>query len=154
MSRITRLTLIGTLALGGLAFSATGVLAGPPQHERSGRVVDTFADEFILDLCGIETMTTVTEHWTLTTYADGSQHFQTSRKYVSADPRLPIEYGSGQATFDVNGVQTVNGSLLRLRRPGEGVILLAAGHAIFSDNPTIRGPYPFPDIELADFYCP
>lgn len=154
MSRINRLTIVATLALGGMALGTTGVLAAPPEHERSGRFVDTFADEFILDLCGIETMTTVTERWTLTTYADGSQHFQTSRKYESADPRLPIEYGAGMSTFDVHGVQTVNGSLLRLRRPGEGLILLAAGHAIFSDDPTIRGPYPFPEIDLADAYCP
>ncbi len=154
MSRIARLTIVGTLALGGLAIGTPGVPAAPPEHERSGRFVDTFADEFILDLCGIETMTTVTGPWTLTTYADGSQRFQTSRKYVSADPRLPIEYGAGMASFDVNGVQTVNGSALRLRRPGEGIILLAAGHAIFSDDPTIRGPYPFPEIDLVDFYCP
>jgi hypothetical protein len=154
MLRITRLAIVATLVLGGLASGATGVLAAPPEHERSGRFIDTFADDFILDLCGIETMTTVTEQWTLTTYADGSQRFRTSRTYVSEDPRLPIEYGAGMASFDVDGVQTVNGSLLRLRRPGGGVFLLAAGHAIFSDEPTIRGPYPFPDIELADYYCP
>lgn len=154
MSRITRLTLIGTLALGGLAFSATGVLAGPPQQERSGRVVDTFADEFILDLCGIETMTTVTEHWTLTTYADGSQRFQTSRKYVSADPRLPIEYGSGMSFFDVDGVQTVHGSPIRLQRRGEGIIVLDAGFVVFSDDPTIHGPHPSLEMDLTELYCP
>jgi hypothetical protein len=154
MSRIIRLIIAGNLALGGLALGATAVLAAPPEIEHSGRYVDTFADDFILELCGIETMTTVTEHWTLTTYADGSQRFRVSRTFVPADPRLPIEYGAGMSFFDANGVQTVHGSPLRLRRPGEGIILLDAGLVTLSDDPTIRGPHPSLDMELADAYCP
>ncbi|MEJ7695162.1 MAG: hypothetical protein WKF78_00500 [Candidatus Limnocylindrales bacterium] len=50
----------GLLALVSLVIGATGALAAPPVHEHSGRYVDRFADDFILDLCGIETMTTVT----------------------------------------------------------------------------------------------
>ena len=86
---ITRSLIAGTLAITALAVGAGGALAAKPETVHSGKVVETFFDDFIYDLCGIETMTTVTERWTLTTYADGSQRFTNSRKFVpagSADP--------------------------------------------------------------------
>lgn len=154
MSRIVRLSLAAALALGTLAAGTAGALAAAPQHERSGRYVDTFPDDLFLDLCGIETMTTVTEHWTLTTYADGSQRFRASRTFVPADRRLPIEYGSGMSFFDVNGVQTVHGSPIRLQRRAEGILLLDAGLVRFTDDPTIHGPHPSLEADLAQYYCP
>ena len=154
MSTITRSILTGTLALAALGAGATNVLAAKPEAEHSGQVVETFADDFILELCGIETMTTVTERWTLTSYADGSQRFVVSRKFKSDDPRLPIEFGAGMSTWDANGVQTVHGSPLRLLRPGEGMTLLDAGFATLTDDPTIHGPHPFLDADLAAAYCP
>ena len=90
---ITRTLVAGTLAITALAVGAGGALAAKPETVHSGQVVETFFDDFILDVCGIETMTTVTERWTLTTYADGSQRFTNSRKFVPQDRRIPIEYG-------------------------------------------------------------
>lgn len=152
---IVRLTAVSlALAVASTAAGATAVLGARPQTERSGRVVETFPDDFILDLCGIDTLTTVTEHWTMTTYADGSQRLTTSRTFVSDDPRLPIEQGAGMSYWDASGVQTVHGSPIRLRRPGEGIILLDAGRAVFADPPVIRGPHPSLGMDLADAYCP
>ena len=154
MRLILRLTIVASLAIGGLFMGATGALAAKPETEHSGRYVETFADNFIVELCGISTMTTVTEHWTLTTYADGSQRFRVSRRFVPADPRIPIEYGAGMSTFDVNGVQTVHGSPIRLQRRGEGIILLDAGLVVLNDDPTVHGPHPSLGIHLAEVYCP
>jgi hypothetical protein len=151
---IARTLIAATLALGALSASAGGALAAKPQTVHSGQFRDTFFDDFYLDVCGIETMTTVTERWTLTTYADGSQRFTDSRRYVPADPRLPIEFGSGMSTWDANGVQTVHGSPIRLQRRGEGIILLDAGFVTLTDDPTIHGPHPSLGMDLASVYCP
>ena len=151
---ITRTLIAGAVAIASLAAGAGGALAAKPVSEHSGQVRDTFFDDFIYDLCGIETMTTVTERWTLTTYADGSQRFTNSRKFVPADVRIPIEYGAAMSTWDANGVQTVHGSPIRLQRRGEGIILLDAGFVTLSDDPTVHGPHPSLDLDLASLYCP
>jgi len=151
---ISRIAGAGLLAIVSLVVSATGALAAPPVHEHSGRYVDRYADDYILDLCGIETITTVTEHWTLTTYPDGTERFRVSRTFVSDDPRLPIERGAGMTTFLPDGTKVVHGSPIRLQRRGEGIILLDAGLAIFGDDLTVRGPHPSLGADLADYYCP
>jgi hypothetical protein len=143
-----------TLAIAALTAGAGGALAGKPDAVHSGTYTDTFEDDFIFDLCRIETMTTVTERWTLTTYADGSQRFTNSRKFVPADVRIPIEYGAAMSTWDANGVQTVHGSPIRLQHRGEGIILLDAGFVTLSDDPTVHGPHPSLDLDLAELYCP
>ena len=151
---IKRSLVAGTLAIAILAVGAGGALAAKPVSEHSGQMRETFFDDFIYEVCRIATMTTVTERWTLTTYADGSQRFTNSRKFVPADPRIPIEYGSGMSTWDPNGVQTVHGSPIRLQRRGEGIILLDAGFVILSEDPTVHGPHPSLDLDLAALYCP
>jgi hypothetical protein len=151
---IRRTLIAGTLALATLAIGAGGALAAKPESEHSGQFRETFFDDFIFDLCGIATMTTVTERWTLTTYADGSQRFTNSRKFVPADTRIPIEYGGAMSTWDANGVQTVHGSPIRLQRRGEGVILVDAGFVTLSDDPTVHGPHPSLGLDLAALYCP
>ena len=151
---ITRSLIAGTLAIATLAAGAGGALAAKPASEHSGQVRETFFDEFIYDLCGIETMTTVTERWTLTTYADGSQRFTNSRRFVPADRRIPIEFGAGMSTWDANGVQTVHGSPIRLQLRGGGIVLLDAGFVTLSDDPTVHGPHPSLDLDLAELYCP
>ena len=154
MHRTIRLAAAATLALGVVASSAGAALAATPEIVH-GSTRESFQDDFILDLCGIETMTTVTEHWTLWTYADGSQMFQSSRKYVPDDPRIPIEYGSGMSTFDPDGTQTVHGSPIRLQRQGSGgIILRDAGYIRFGDPLTVHGPHPSLDLDLAELYCP
>ena len=151
---ITRSLIAGTLAIATLAAGAGGALAAKPESEHSGQFRETFFDDFIYDLCGIETMTTVTERWTLTTYADGSQRFTNSRKFVPADTRIPIEYGAAMSTWDANGVQTVHGSPIRLQLRGGGIVLLDAGFVTLSDDPTVHGPHPSLDLDLAELYCP
>ena len=154
MSRLARTTAAGALALAALVAGTTTAAAAAPETVHSGTYTDTFEDDFIFDLCGIRTMTTVKERWTLTTYADGSQRFTNSRKFIPEDPRIPIEYGAAMSTWDVNGVQTVHGSALRLQYPGGGIILLDAGFIELSDDPTARGPHPSFDLDLAEYYCP
>jgi hypothetical protein len=142
-------------AIGILAAGATSALAAKPVTEHQGKESVTFFDDFIFELCGIRTMTTVNENWTLTTYADGSQRFTDSRKFVPADKRIPIEYGAGMSTFDVNGVQTVHGSPLRLRsQQGGGIVLLDAGSVRFGDDITMHGPHPSLGLDLTPYYCP
>ena len=155
MHRSTRLAMAAALAAGVVAASTTSVLAAQPRIEH-GANRETFFDEMILDVCGIETMTSVVEHWTLWTYADGSQMFQTSRRFVPDDPRIPIEYGSGMSTFDPDGTQTVHGSPIRLRSQdgGGGITLRDAGFIRFGDPLTVHGPHPSLDLDLADLYCP
>ena len=155
MSRITRLILAGSLTLGGVAASATGVLAAQPEIEHSGRYTDTFFDEFIFDLCGIETMTTVTERWTSTHYADGSRAVR--RSAARSCPRTGASRSNAAPACrsgTSNGVQTVHGSPIRLQRRGEGIILLDAGFITLSDDPTVHGPHPFLDADLVEAYCP
>jgi hypothetical protein len=153
MHRPIRLAAAAALALGVAASTAGVSLAASPEIVH-GSTRETFDDDFILDLCGFETRTTVTEHWTLWTYADGSQKFQSSRKYVPEDPRIPIEYGAAMSTFDVDGTQTVHGSPIRLQRQGEGIILRDAGYIRFGDPLTVHGPHPSFDLDLAELYCP
>jgi hypothetical protein len=155
MSTSIRLLVAATLAIGILAAGATSTLAAKPVSEHQGKESATFFDDFIFDVCGIPTMTTVTENWTLTTYADGSQRFTDSRRFVPADKRIPIEYGAGMSTFDVNGVQTVHGSPIRLRSQlGGGIRILDAGYVRFGDDITMHGPHPSLGVDLADYYCP
>lgn len=155
MSRNLRPLVASVLAVGMLAIGATSALAATPVTEHSGRTVDTFFDDFIYEICGIETMTTVTERWTLTTYADGTQQFRASRTFVPADRRIPIERGAGMSFWDANGVQTVHGSPIRLQsQQGGGIILLDAGLVTFGDDLTVHGPHPSLGVDLADYYCP
>ncbi len=138
-----------------LVAAAPSALAAKPEIVQSGKYTDTFFDDYILDLCGIETMTTVTERWTLTTYADGSQRFTNSRTFVPSNPVLRwIEYGAAMSTWDVNGVQTVHGSPIRIQIRGEGMIVLDAGYVTLTDDPTVHGPHPSLGMDLADVYCP
>ena len=154
MHRFTRLTAAVGLALGLVATMSGAALAAGPEIVH-GRNQETFFDEMIFEVCGIESMTTVIEHWTLWTYADGSQTFQTSRKFFPDDPRLPIEYGSGMSTFAPDGTQTVHGSPIRLRRQdGGGLILRDAGFIRFGDPVTVHGPHPSLGLDLAELYCP
>ena len=154
MSALARSVVALPLALALLLVGTGSALGAQPVTERSGRTVETFADDFILELCGIETMTTVIERWTLTTYADGSRRLRVSRKFLPADPRIPVEYGAGMSFWDANGVQTVHGTPIHLKRPGEGTILIDAGFITLSDDPTVHGPHPSRDMDLAAVYCP
>lgn len=151
---IHRSLLAVVLAAGTLVGGTGTVLAAGPTVER-GSTHETFFDEFILDLCGIETMTTVIERWTLKTFPDGSQQFQASRTFIPDDVRVPIEKGAGMGFFTSDGVQTVVGKPLQLiSQQHGGVIVLDAGRVTFGDEIDVRGPHPSLDMDLAELYCP
>ncbi|CAN5563458.1 hypothetical protein BH20CHL7_BH20CHL7_00660 [soil metagenome] len=152
--RVMRSGIAITLAAVALVGATGTVLAAGPTVER-GSTHETFFDEFILDLCGIETMTTVIEHWTLKTFPDGSQQFHTSRTFIPEDPRVPIEKGTGMGFFTPDGVKTVVGKPLQLfSQQHGGVIVLDAGRVTFGDEIDARGHHPTLDMDLADVYCP
>ncbi|CAN5733271.1 hypothetical protein BH24CHL6_BH24CHL6_05030 [soil metagenome] len=133
--------------------TAGSVQAGGPVRT-SDSYTETFHDEFILDLCGIETLTTVTERWTLKEFADGSATLHVNRTFVPEDPRLPIEKGAATSFFAPDGTQTVVGKPIQLFWPKGGVRLLDAGWVEFGDELTVRGPHPSLDVDLALYYCP
>lgn len=115
-------------------------------------------DDFFLDLCGIETSTTVKEVDVLTTWRDGSQTFHVERSFVPSDPRLPIERGAGTAYFAADGTMTaITGKPIQLIDRHGGVRALDAGLTVF-EGPSADhhghldvGP---DNPELALLYCP
>jgi hypothetical protein len=127
-----------------------------PDIERAS-YVDRFQDDFIHDLCGIETWTTVTERWSSKTFADGSETFHVVRTFVPDDPRIPIEKGAATSFFAADGSRTVVGTPIHLKRRDEGTFLIDAGRALFDAEGnliSVHGPHPSLDADLAEYYCP
>ena len=125
----------------------------------SDAYTETFFDDFIFDLCGIETYTTVTERWTLKVYPDGSEVFHDVRTFVPADPRIPIEKGAATSFNAPDGSRRVVGKPIQLFYPDGGVKTLDAGQAIFDeggDVVDVRGRHDFivQSTSEADLYCP
>ena len=146
------LTLAVSLALALAATGTATVHASRPIRDSDSYTV-RFHDDFILDLCGIDTYTTLTERWTFKEFADGSTMLQVTRTFVPDDPRIPIEKGAGAAFTTPDGTRTVVGLPLLLF--GErGTIVVAAGNTLFSgDDMIVRGPDP--DLnDLSVYYCP
>ena len=141
------------LAAGVDAASAAG--GGPVITHGGG--TETFADDFILDICGIETETTLTEKWTLKQFPDGSETLHNERTFVSADPRLPVEKGAATSFNAPDGSRRVVGKPLQLIGPTGGVRIIDAGWVSFDpagDVLQMRGPHPSLGVDLADYYCP
>jgi hypothetical protein len=138
---------------GGSATAAHGA-RGKPVAERDS-FVDAFPDDFILDLCNIETTTTLTQRDEVTTFPDGSQQVHVTRTFISDDPRLPVEKGAGTTFITPDGTRTVTGTPIHLIGPDGGTRLLDAGQVTFGTELDVRGPHPSlfaPD--LAPYYCP
>lgn len=122
------------------------------------RVSDAYTVRFHDPLCGLDQMTTLTERWTWTEFADGSATLHVVRTFVPDDPRLPAEKGAGTSHISPDGTRTVTGAPLRLYWPEStgrrGVMVVAAGIAVLSeDGATFRGRTPPDDEALARFYC-
>ena len=133
--------------------SPAAAARGKPTIVRESSV-EVFADDLILDLCGIETTTTLTQHFVLQIFPDGSEQLHVSRRFVSDDPRIPIEKGAGTSFSDANGVRTVVGTPIHLIGP-RGTRLIDAGLVTFADELDVRGPHPSLFApSLAPFYCP
>jgi hypothetical protein len=152
-----RLTTFVTL----VAAALLGLSAAPAAAERPDVVrdsyVDRFQDDFIADLCGIETWTTVTERWSSTKFADGSEIFHVVRTFVPDDPRIPIEKGAATSFFGADGSQTVVGTPIHLFGPDGGTTLIDSGRALFDTEgnlTSVNGPHPSLDADLAEYYCP
>jgi hypothetical protein len=144
------------LALPVSVIGAASALAGGPVRTTDAYTI-TFFDEFIFELCGIETDTTLTERWVRKDFPDGSSTLQVTRTFVPDDPRIPIEKGAGTGTTLADGSKVVVGSPIRLYDRHGGIRLLDAGRAIldpFGDLVSHRGHSEFFDIDLAAAYCP
>lgn len=152
------ITLAATLALVVGTVTAGSVAAAGPVVRVSDSYTETFFDDFIWDLCGIETYTTATERWTYTEFADGSSIFHNVRTFVPDDPRIPVEKGAGTKLTAPDGSWTVLGSPALLFEPGgHGVRLISAGKAVFSDSGELvltRGQADYLTADMAELYCP
>jgi hypothetical protein len=150
-----------TLALS-IALASTIAGAAPAAAARPFRDGDAytvrFFDDFIFDLCGIETMTTLTERWTFTDFGDGRMRLHVTRTFVPDDPRIPIEKGAGSRFIQPDGTEIVVGTPLLLFDPDGGVQALDAGRVVFGDEITSHGrqDLSIEDLEgdLSAYYCP
>jgi hypothetical protein len=154
--RIVGLSIASALVLG-VAGAHPSQAAGPVRI--SDAYTETFFDEFIFDLCGIETYTTVTERWTLLAYADGSEVLHSVRTFVPDDPRIPIEKGAATSFIAPDGSRRVVGKPIQLFYPDGGVKTLDAGQATFDERGTLvdtrgRDDFIVGSTSDADLYCP
>ena len=135
-----------------LGVAAPAAAAGPTiTHER---FQERFFDDFILELCGIETFTTWTQHHTVKVFPDGSEQIHVVRTFVPDDPRLPIEKGAATSFIAPDGTQRVVGKPLHLIGPDGGVRILDAGWVEFGEETLVRGPHPSLGADHAPYYCP
>ena len=156
MTRTVPWSLVVATAISLTATTATAASAAPPAHERES-FVQTFDDDFIFDLCGIRTQTTLTQRWSSTVYADGSEVVHVVRTFVSEDPRLPVEKAAGTTFIAPDGSRRVVGKPIQLIGPNGGVRLLDAGQVVFdpAGHPSdVRGPHPSLGADLRAYYCP
>jgi hypothetical protein len=143
-----------TLALA--AATAGAVHASAPARDGDSYTV-TFYDDFIFELCGIDTFTTLTERWTFKEFADGSTILHVNRTFVPDDPRIPVEKGAGSSLTAPDGTRTVVGKPTQLFDPDGGIRLLDAGLAVFDplgDILVLHGHSESLGADLAPFYCP
>jgi len=144
------------LGAGALVGQAAPAGAAQPTIER-GSNQETFQDDFLFDLCGIETRTTLVERWTLKERSDGSSTLHVVRTFTSEDPRIPIEKGAATTFTAADGSRRVVGKPLQLIGPSGGVRIIDAGWVEFDANgdpSDVRGPHPSLGADLADYYCP
>lgn len=145
-----------TLALILGAATAGAVQAGGPTRVTESHT-DRFFDDFILEICGIETFTTLTERWTFKEFADGSATLHVNRTFVSEDPRLPIEKGAATTFIAADGTRTVIGMPIHLIGPKGGVRIRDAGRIVLDESGnvlSVNGPHPAYGVDLAPYYCP
>jgi hypothetical protein len=152
--RTITLALAATLVL----VAATTGAAQASGPERVGdSYTDRFFDEFIFELCGIETFTTLTERWTFKEFKDGSATLHVVRTFVPDDPTIPIEKGAGTSFIAPDGSRTVIGKPTLLIDRDGGVRLIDAGRVEldpFGNVVRISGQLTSYGVDLAPYYCP
>jgi hypothetical protein len=126
---------------------------GGPTIEREV-ITETFFDDFIFDICGVETQTTLTQRTTTKTFPDGSQTVHVNAEFVPDDPRIASERNAFTDRIAPDGTVTTVGLAIRLYRKGEGTVIRDAGWVRFlEDGLVVRGPHPFLSTDPADVYC-
>lgn len=150
--RALRRVFSGLAIILSLGAAAPATAGGPTIHHE--RLKERFADDFILDLCGIETFTTLTQRSTVKSFPDGSEQVHVVRTFVSDDPRLPIERAAGTTFIAPDGTRRVVGKPLQLIGPNGGVRILDAGWVEYGEEVIVRGPHPSLGVDLAPYYCP
>ena len=127
--------------------------SGGPTVEREV-IEETFFDDFILDICGVATNTTLTQRTTTKTFPDGSQTVHVNAEFVPDDPRIASERNAFTDRIAPDGTLTTVGLAIRLYRKGEGTVIRDAGWVRFLENGlVVRGPHPFLETDPADVYC-
>jgi hypothetical protein len=154
MNKRLRRTAFVCLAMG-LSFAVAGPASAAGPTIEHGRIEERFFDDFILELCGIETFTTLTQSFTAKVFPDGSEQIHVVRTFVPEDPRIPVEQGAATTFVTPDGTRTVVGKPIQLFGPDGGVRLLDAGLVTFGEEFLVRGPHPSLQVDnLAPFYCP
>jgi hypothetical protein len=156
-NRITRslgpVVAVAALIALATAPTATAGTGGKPVVEREV-VEETFFDDFILDICGVETNTTLRQRTTTKTWPDGSQTVHVNAEFVPDDPSIASERNAFTDVVAPDGTLTTKGLAIRLYRKGEGTIIRDAGWVRFlEDGLVVRGPHPFLETDPADVYC-
>ena len=146
---------LAVAALIALVASTTAGAApgGKPTVEREV-IEETFFDDFILDICGVETNTTLKQRTTTKTWPDGSQTVHINAEFVPDDPSIASERNAFTDVVAPDGTVTTKGLAIRLYRKGEGTIIRDAGWVRFlEDGLVVRGPHPFLETDPVDVYC-
>ena len=145
-----------------LLLAAAAVMATAPAAVASGGkptiehevINETFFDDFILDICGVATNTTLTQRTTIKTFPDGSVTVHVNAEFVPDDPRIASERNAFIDRIAPDGTLTTGGLAIRLYRDGEGTVIRDAGWVRFlEDGLVVRGPHPFLETDPADVYC-
>jgi hypothetical protein len=144
---------IAALAAIAPAPAMAGASGGKPTVEREV-INETFFDDFILDICGVATNTTLTQRTTTKTFPDGSQTVHVNAEFVPDDPRIASERNAFTDRIAPDGTLTTGGLAIRLYRKGQGTVIRDAGWVRFlEDGLVVRGPHPFLETDPADVYC-
>jgi hypothetical protein len=133
---------------------ASAADGGQPVVERDV-IHETFFDDFILEICGVETDTTQTQRTTIKTFPDGSQTVHRIAEWVPDDPSIANERWGRTDRIAPDGTLTIVGLAVRLYRQGEGTIIRDAGWVrVLEDGQVVRGPHPYlGSTDPADVYC-
>jgi hypothetical protein len=154
-TRLAPVAVVATLAAIVASPTATAAAGqgGKPVVEREV-VEETFFDEYILDICGVETNTTFTQRSVVKTFPDGSRTVHTVARWVPDDPTIASELDARTDIFASDGTQTVKGLAIKVYRKGEGTIIRDAGWVRFlQDGVLFRGPHPFLETDPAEVFC-
>jgi hypothetical protein len=155
-----RASLAATAAIIATAILTGTAMAAKPARD-GGSFTETYFDDLIWELCGIETLTTLTQTWSVKDFADGSAMVHVVRTFVPDDARIPVEKGAAQTFIGADGSRRVVGMPLLLFYPDGGAEVLASGNVLLDPDGNVvfeHGRTQYLDQifsdDLAEFYCP